>query len=57
MQCSVISLLTRVINIRGEVFWNMFPPLGTTPPPILKHLISLTNIEPERAKDENKNHL
>jgi len=35
----------------------MLPPPGATPPPILKHLISLANRETERAKDENRNHL
>jgi len=35
----------------------MFPPPGATPPPILKHFISLENREIERAKDENRNHL
>jgi len=35
----------------------MLTPPGATPPPILKHLISLANRERERAKDENRNHL
>jgi len=35
----------------------MLTPRGATPPPILKHLISLVNRETERAKDENMNHL
>jgi len=35
----------------------MLPSFGATPPPILKHLIYLTNRETERAKDENRNHL
>jgi len=32
----------------------MLPPPGATPPPVLKHLLSLANRETERAKDENK---
>jgi len=32
-----------------------YPFLGQPHPPILKHSISLTNREPERAKDENRN--
>jgi len=35
----------------------MLPFPGKTPSPILKHWISLTNRKPERAKDENRNHL
>jgi len=35
----------------------MLPPPGATPPPILKHLISLANRETERAKDVNRNNL
>jgi len=35
----------------------MLLPPGATPPPILKHLISLANMEPQTAKDVNRNHL
>jgi len=35
----------------------MLPLPVATPPPILKHWIYLANREPERAKDEDRNHL
>jgi len=35
----------------------MMPPPGATPLPILKNMISLANREPQKAKDENRNHL
>jgi len=34
-----------------------YPFLGQPHFPILKHSISLANREPERANDENRNHL